>query len=105
MTPRKCYFHVLFSSNFFLSFTGNVIDEDDDQCAENEFMCDHDKCILKVQECDGTVDCNDGTDELNCPQHQGLCVEEIDFIFSLVLRSPIGHFLVIIFHLIFFFLN
>ncbi|KAJ6619661.1 Low-density lipoprotein receptor-related protein 2, partial [Pseudolycoriella hygida] len=63
-------------------------DEDDNQCAENEFLCDNDKCILKSNECDGTVDCNDGTDELNCPQHQvykckshefrcgdGLCVD------------------------------
>ncbi|XP_037037177.1 basement membrane-specific heparan sulfate proteoglycan core protein isoform X11 [Bradysia coprophila] len=48
-------------------------DDDDDQCAENEFLCDHDKCILKSHECDGTVDCNDGTDELNCPQHQVRC--------------------------------
>lgn len=53
------------------------VDEDDDQCAENEFLCDDDKCILKSHECDGTVDCNDGTDELNCPQHQGLCSEII----------------------------
>lgn len=61
-----------FSSSIFL-FAGKHIDEED-QCAENEFLCDHDKCILKSHECDGTVDCNDGTDELNCRDaHQGLC--------------------------------
>lgn len=76
---------MLLSCAFFvqLFFTGNKIDEDDYQCGENEFMCDHDKCILKSHECDGTVDCNDGTDELNCPQHQGLCCTwNINFCFS-----------------------
>lgn len=48
--------------------------DDEDQCADNEFMCDYDKCILKSQKCDGTVDCIDETDELNCHQNQGLCV-------------------------------
>lgn len=61
-----CFFRPIFFS------TGNIIDDDDGQCADNEFLCDYDKCISKAQECDGTLDCNDQTDELNCPQHQGL---------------------------------
>ena len=35
-------------------------------CEANEFMCGDKQCISDVWRCNGKVDCNDGSDELNC---------------------------------------
>lgn len=32
-------------------------------CTKNEFKCHSGKCIPKRYECDGDIDCNDGSDE------------------------------------------
>ncbi|XP_054913786.1 low-density lipoprotein receptor-related protein 2 isoform X1 [Poeciliopsis prolifica] len=36
-------------------------------CASNEFQCRNGQCINKAWRCDGTKDCTDDSDELNCP--------------------------------------
>lgn len=47
-------------------------------CAENEFMCDENKCIPNNFKCDSVTDCNDGTDEVDCPdQSEGIKVLKI----------------------------
>lgn len=37
------------------------------ECADDEFNCDVTRCIPKEKQCDGTHDCQDETDEINCP--------------------------------------
>uniref|UniRef100_A0A3Q3BE47 Low-density lipoprotein receptor-related protein 2-like n=1 Tax=Kryptolebias marmoratus TaxID=37003 RepID=A0A3Q3BE47_KRYMA len=36
-------------------------------CGSNEFQCTNGQCINKEWRCDGTKDCTDDSDELNCP--------------------------------------
>lgn len=35
-------------------------------CDKNEFMCDVTRCIPDSWRCNGTAECSDGTDEVNC---------------------------------------
>ncbi|XP_070509893.1 basement membrane-specific heparan sulfate proteoglycan core protein isoform X10 [Chironomus tepperi] len=41
--------------------------DEPNECADNEFKCDEDKCVANEFKCDSVPDCNDGTDELDCP--------------------------------------
>ncbi|XP_076107661.1 uncharacterized protein LOC143075944 [Mytilus galloprovincialis] len=43
-------------------------------CAANEFTCDNGACIQSVYRCDDSFECDDRSDELNCPSEQP-CVE------------------------------
>ncbi|VDI01739.1 Hypothetical predicted protein [Mytilus galloprovincialis] len=43
-------------------------------CAGNEFTCDNGACIQSVYRCDDSFECDDRSDELNCPSEQP-CVE------------------------------
>lgn len=38
------------------------------ECAQDEFICDNDKCVSTAKKCDRVRDCEDGTDEINCTQ-------------------------------------
>lgn len=37
------------------------------ECEPNEFACDGSRCIPKSKQCDYVEDCDDGTDEHDCP--------------------------------------
>ncbi|CAB3365823.1 Hypothetical predicted protein [Cloeon dipterum] len=37
-------------------------------CGAKEFQCDRNRCINEKQNCDGKPDCNDQSDEANCPE-------------------------------------
>uniref|UniRef100_A0A1Q3FKU3 Putative low-density lipoprotein receptor n=1 Tax=Culex tarsalis TaxID=7177 RepID=A0A1Q3FKU3_CULTA len=36
-------------------------------CSDDEFSCDQERCIPKSKQCDNHHDCDDGTDEIDCP--------------------------------------
>lgn len=36
-------------------------------CGPNEFQCKTDQCVHSAWKCDGEVECEDGSDEENCP--------------------------------------
>lgn len=36
-------------------------------CSKEEFMCNNGICIPITQKCDGTRNCQDSSDEINCP--------------------------------------
>ncbi|XP_052562691.1 sortilin-related receptor-like isoform X8 [Culex pipiens pallens] len=42
----------------------SLISED---CSDDEFSCDQERCIPKSKQCDSHQDCDDGTDEIDCP--------------------------------------
>lgn len=50
-------------------FDNNDEDDDDydtDRCSDDEFTCKNAQCISAIHRCDGTRNCNDGSDESNC---------------------------------------
>ncbi|XP_070509903.1 basement membrane-specific heparan sulfate proteoglycan core protein isoform X20 [Chironomus tepperi] len=54
------------------------------ECSDNEFNCDVTRCISIDKHCDGTADCTDESDEINCPapttQHADIaCNDELEF--------------------------
>ena len=38
------------------------------ECEPNEFACDGSRCIPKSKQCDYVFDCDDQTDERDCPE-------------------------------------
>ena len=36
-------------------------------CKSDELACQNGECIDLMYKCDGEQDCNDGSDEINCP--------------------------------------
>ena len=37
------------------------------ECTEDQFVCNNGECISKDFKCDGDTDCDDGSDEFDCP--------------------------------------
>lgn len=59
-------------------------------CAATEFKCDE-RCLPKEYQCNGVIECNDRTDEDNCPSRQG------EFFVYFVLFSIIYLFNILLF--------
>jgi hypothetical protein len=58
---------------FLLSF---LVTADDVVCTADEFQCSDKMCIDKLWQCDGESDCNDTSDEANCPvTNKSKCIE------------------------------
>ena len=49
------FYHIILS---FLKFS---------ECTEDQFVCNNGECISKDFKCDGDTDCDDGSDEFDCP--------------------------------------
>lgn len=73
----------MFLTQTFLAFICCV---DPHECLENEFSCDENKCLPSRFKCDGIPDCDDATDEENCPEGSTLGMEFplIHFMFYVV---------------------
>lgn len=50
--------------NFFEKINLNFLSGE--QCEANDFKCLDGQCIFSILRCDGSKDCNDGSDEANC---------------------------------------
>ena len=37
------------------------------ECSQDQFTCNNGECTFKSFKCDGDADCDDGSDELDCP--------------------------------------
>ena len=37
------------------------------ECNEDQFVCNNGECISRDFKCDGDTDCDDGSDEFDCP--------------------------------------
>lgn len=40
--------------------------------SDNTFVCDSGEAISRLGFCDGHADCNDGTDEMDCADAEGI---------------------------------
>lgn len=77
------------------NFPGDVdndpdVDEDEEEyeyteCKEDQFTChSQTQCILAHQKCDGKKQCDDGSDERNCPakgEIRPLCLLNLNIIY------------------------
>ena len=46
-------------------------------CRDDQFTCENGDCIQNNWRCDGSPDCDDGSDEADCSKHN--CLEDKEF--------------------------
>ncbi|XP_076086554.1 basement membrane-specific heparan sulfate proteoglycan core protein-like isoform X4 [Mytilus galloprovincialis] len=56
-----------FALKAIMDYTGIDGSVTPSRCADNQFRCDDGDCVDGRFKCDGQIDCNDESDELNCP--------------------------------------
>lgn len=49
------------------------------ECTVNEFECQPGECINITSKCDGSIDCIEGTDEINCRMYLLTSIYKISY--------------------------
>lgn len=74
----------------FNKFKEDFVPEDPlSECDIYEFECDYSRCIPIEKKCDGYPDCDDETDEIDCPPFTGKTKREPEKLFFGTLKSPL----------------
>lgn len=65
------------------------------ECGAGEFACDTSRCIPSEKRCDETADCDDGSDERDCPETTTIPpnVGEYNFLISTQLKHSTSDYI------------